>query len=132
MSIMQVHHFSSVAIVALVGLTFSPIAQARELIITGSQGRTTVVDTFNRQGTANGSTVQRAVTLPNGRVYNQSVDVRGTGNGGYERNVIWTGPQGKQTTVQGVGTFQNGVLNGTRTVTYPNGRSRTSSYRSQP
>jgi hypothetical protein len=132
MLIMQVHSFSLVTIVALVGLTFSPIAQARELILTGPKGRTTVVNTFNRQGTANGSTVQRTVTLPNGQVYNQSVDVRRTGNGGYNRNVIWTGPQGKQTTVQGVGTIQNGVLSGTRTVTYPNGQSRTSSYQSRP
>lgn len=129
---MQVHPIGLVAITTLVGLTFTPLSQARELTVTGPNGRTTVVETFNRQGTANGSTVQRAVTLPSGRVYNQSVDVRRTGNGGYERNVIWTGPQGKQTTVQGVGTFQNGVINGNRTVTYPNGQSRTSTYQSQP
>jgi hypothetical protein len=37
--------------------------------------------------------VQRSVTLPNGRVYNQSVDYTRTGNGGYNRNVLWIGPQ---------------------------------------
>jgi antitoxin component YwqK of YwqJK toxin-antitoxin module len=127
----KVIHLSLVTLTALASLTCAPIAQARELSITGPNGRTTIVNT-NRQRKDNGSMVQRSFTLPNGRVYNQAVDYTRTGNGGYNRNVLWTDPQGRQTTVQGTGTYQNGVLNGTRTVTYPNGQPRTSTYQSRP
>ena len=124
------YRLSLIAFTALIGTTFSSITQARELTITGPRGGTTVVNTTG-QRVPNGFTVQRSFTLPNGQVFNKSSNFTLTGNGGYERNVLWTGPEGRQSTVQDVGTFQNGVLNGTRTFTFPNGKTATYQYQSQ-
>jgi hypothetical protein len=129
---MQVRRFGLIAITTLsLSMAFSSIAQARELTVTGSNGRTSTVNT-DRQKTDNGFTFERNVTLPNGRAYNQSGNYTRTGNGGYERDAVWTGLQGRQTTINGTGTYDNGVINGSSTVTSPNGQSRTNKFQSQP
>jgi antitoxin component YwqK of YwqJK toxin-antitoxin module len=125
---MQVRRFCLIAIATLgFGVAFSPLAQAGETVFTGPNGRATTVNT-ERQRTENGATFQRTTTYPNGQTSSASGGYTRTGNGGYERGVVYTGPNGKQTSVNGTGTYQNGVLNGNRTVVYPNGQSRTSTF----
>jgi hypothetical protein len=129
---MQAHRFGLVALATLsLGVAFSPLAQARDYTVTGQNGRSTQVD-VTRQRTQNGTSFGRTTTLPNGQTSSGSGSFTRTGNGGYERNVQLTGPNGRQTTVNGTGTYQDGVLNGTRNVTYPNGQTRTTTIRSNP
>jgi hypothetical protein len=102
-------------------------AFAGQATYTGPNGRSTIVDT-TRQKTNNGSTFDRTTTYPNGQTSSSTGSFVRTGENSYERNRVYTGPKGNQTTVNGSGSFQNGVVSGDRTVTYPNGQSRTGSY----
>ncbi|MCL6435935.1 MAG: hypothetical protein K6T90_17335 [Leptolyngbyaceae cyanobacterium HOT.MB2.61] len=125
---MQVRRLGLIAIATLgFGVAFSPIAQAGEMIYTGPNGRITTVNT-NRQKTENGVTFQRTTIYSNGQTSSAYGGYTRTGNGGYQRNVTYTGPNGNQSTVYGSGSYQNGVVNGSRTINYPNGQSRTGTF----
>jgi hypothetical protein len=105
----------------------APAAFAGQATYTGPNGRSTVVNT-TRQKTDNGFTTDRTTTYPNGKTSSSTGNFVRTGDNSYQRDRVYTGPNGNQTTVNGSGAYQNGVASGQRTVTYPNGQSRTGSY----
>lgn len=125
---MKIVRFGLVAIATLsLGVAIAPVALAGQTSYTGPRDRTTTVNT-ERQKTENGTSFQRTTTYPSGQTSSATGSYTRTGKGRYERSRVYTGPRGNQTTVTGRGTYENGTLNGSRTVTYPNGQSRTGTY----
>ncbi|AFY71424.1 hypothetical protein Pse7367_3176 [Thalassoporum mexicanum PCC 7367] len=129
------------------------IAQAGETTIRGRNGRTGTINTnVNRQN--NRLNYDRQITYPNGRNANSTGEFIGDRNGNYKGNVtrtnvngksnnyfvegtrtrtngtrtndaVITGPNQNQATFNSSSTCNSGSCTGNRSLTYPNGKTRT-------